>query len=55
MTENKDNQNEEIKKDVKNNSKNKKSKLTLISLVDENNSLHMGMLAYNNLRKKKNY
>lgn len=49
MTENKDNQNEEIKKDVKNNSKNKKSKLSLISLVDENNSLHMGMLAYNKL------
>ena len=49
MTEYKDNLNEEIKKDVKNNSKNKKSKLTLISLVDENNSLHMGMLAYNKL------
>ncbi|MGN1186596.1 MAG: hypothetical protein ACI4RQ_06305 [Methanobrevibacter wolinii] len=49
MTENKNNQREEVKKDLKNNSNAKKSKVTLISLIDENNSLHMGMLAYNNL------
>lgn len=52
MTENKNNQRKEVKKDLKNNSNAKKSKVTLISLIDENNSLHMGMLAYNNLTQQ---
>lgn len=41
---------EEIKKrKTKLQSTNKKSKVTLFSLIDENNALHMGMLADNNL------